>query len=167
LKETDSRCSDHRPIVADLAKLPPIEPVTAETFDDVVRAAGGRAVLVNFWATWCQPCVEEMPGLLEAARSLEDEGLRLVLVTCDFEDQKGAAAALLARLGVGFTTYIKVGKDDPFIRAVEPEWSGALPATLVYDGAGRKHAFHAGPATADEFVALARQVLDAAPRGKE
>jgi len=173
LRQFDSVCSDHRPMVMDLrpkhtedetSASEPV-PINAQQLLDLVASADGRAVMVNFWATWCKPCVQELPGLLRVHRELHGDGLRLLLVTCDFMDQQEDAARLLVRLGVDFPTYIKDEKDDPFINAIEPEWSGALPATLVYDAQGRKLAFHEGSASYDEFAELARQAL-AKPSGE-
>lgn len=48
-----------------------------------VHATGGKVRLVHFWATWCPPCVKELPGLLETSRALADSGLSLVAVSMD------------------------------------------------------------------------------------
>src|SRR5206468_450711 len=62
-------------------------------------AADGRAhaTLVNVWATWCQPCRQEFPDLLEAAAAHRADGLRLVLVSTDFDEQLPDVRRFLAR----------------------------------------------------------------------
>jgi len=112
---------------------------------------GARLTLVNVWATWCAPCREEFPALLKVARAHRREGVRLVLVSADFPDQLPGVRAFLAAHGVTDTSYIKSGDDMPFINSINPKWSGALPATLLYDDRGRLVTFWEGMADEDRF----------------
>lgn len=112
-----------------------------------VRRPGARAVLLNVWATWCDPCREEMPDLLRLHRDLAAEGLRLVLVSADFESAVPEAERFLRGEGVDFPTWRKVGDDMAFIRAVHPDWTGSLPATVLYDDSGEVRWFHQGVVT--------------------
>jgi len=120
---------------ASAGALPPT-PVSAAEVLAAARAPGARAVVVNIWATWCVPCREEMPDLLRLRRTYADRGLRLILVSGDFASDADQAAAFLRELGVDFPTYRKEGDDMQFINALDPRWSGALPASFIYDGRG-------------------------------
>jgi thiol-disulfide isomerase/thioredoxin len=126
-----------------------------------VRRPGARAVLVNVWATWCGPCREEFPDLLRLERELRDRGLRVVLVSADFDDQLPAVRRFLASHDVDFPSYIKTGDDMEFINRLEPRWSGALPATLIYDGAGTPRRFWEGMATYDTLRSRVLEVMAA------
>src|SRR5215831_14452214 len=101
-----------------------------------IAAAGGSAVLVNVWATWCGPCREEFPDLLRVRKDLAGDGLKVILVSADFDDTRKDAEAFLKEHGVDFPSYIKTGRDEDFIQTLAPQWSGALPVTLIYDGRG-------------------------------
>lgn len=114
-----------------------------------VRGGAARATLVNVWATWCAPCVKEMPELLQLERDYRDKGLRLVLVSADFDS--AAPAKFLAERGVDYPTYFKVGKDEEFIEAIDPRWSGALPVTVIFDSQGNRRAFWEGSADYHRF----------------
>jgi thiol-disulfide isomerase/thioredoxin len=110
------------------------------------RASRAPAVLVNVWATWCDPCREELPDLLRVYRAHRAAGLRLVLISADDPDASAQVAAVLsaatARAGVGHaldgTSYLKQDDDMKLIDGLDPRWSGALPATFLFDAGGRR-----------------------------
>jgi len=129
---------------------PAVEPIASGGIHS--RVADGRGVtVVNLWATWCAPCRAEMPALLRVARAHQGDGVRLMLVSVDFDDQLPAVRKFLAGHGVDQTTYFKNEDDQTFINAVNPQWSGALPATLIYDRKGRLVEFWEGAADENRF----------------
>src|SRR5436190_1199782 len=67
------------------AAAPKLVPADAATVLKAVRAPGAKAVIVNLWASWCPPCREEFPDILKVARELKGRGVRLVLVSGDFD----------------------------------------------------------------------------------
>jgi thiol-disulfide isomerase/thioredoxin len=139
-----------------IASGPPVVAGDARTILAAVRAPGARATLVNVWATWCQPCRAEFPDLMRIERAYRDRGLRFVLVSADFDSS--APRAYLAGHGVRFGSWFKEDDDQRFIDAFSPQWSGALPATFVYDAGGRLVRFWEGRAeyaAFDEAVQLA------------
>jgi thiol-disulfide isomerase/thioredoxin len=103
---------------------------------------------VNVWATFCEPCREEMPALLRVFRARQARGLRLVLVSADDEGGRGEAQRVLAGMGVDFPTYLKTGDDMAFINGLDPRWTGALPASFLFDGEGQLRQFWPGEVTA-------------------
>jgi thiol-disulfide isomerase/thioredoxin len=114
-----------------------------------VRSPGARAVLVNVWATWCGPCRQEMPDLIRFYRDHREAGLRLVLVSADDEENRAEVARVLAEAGLPADTlsFIKRGDDMKFINGLDRHWSGALPASFLFDGRGRKRRAWPGPVT--------------------
>lgn len=137
---------------------PRLVPAGASELLDEVRRPGARATVVNVWATWCVPCVKEMPELLQLERAYRDRGLRLVLVSADFDS--AAPVAFLAKRGVTFDTWYKTGGDQEFIDALDPRWTGALPATVVFDAEGNRRAFWEGGADYERFEQAVLAVLD-------
>jgi thiol-disulfide isomerase/thioredoxin len=118
---------------------------------DAVKAPGARAVLVNVWASWCEPCREEMPELLRFYRDHRARGLRLVLISADDEQERGTVERLLAAAAFDGPAFIKHGNDMAFIDALDRRWSGELPSTFVFDGRGAKRRFWPGTITYREL----------------
>ncbi|HXU80948.1 MAG TPA: TlpA disulfide reductase family protein [Polyangia bacterium] len=138
---------------------PKIVPARLETVLGAIRKPGARAVLVNVWATWCEPCREEMPDIVRAYRAHKARGLRLVLVSSDDEEKQAEAEKFLASQGVDVDSFLKVGDDNDFINGLEPRWSGALPASFLYDGRGHLLAFWQRPITHRELTAKLTEAL--------
>lgn len=123
-------------IAAPALKLIPLdEALYAKT----VAAQKGKVVLVNFWATWCEPCRKEMPELVRIAKGMKGQGLELIAISADEPEDEKIAIDFLVKAGVGSPTYARRAKnDDKFINAIDPKWSGALPALILYDRSGKK-----------------------------
>ena len=106
-------------------------PTTAEELlQKVYNFKGKKAVLVNIWALWCKPCVEEFPMIVKLQKEKND--LEVIFVSADFQDQFQDVLFFLNEHNVGPVSYIKKQKDDPFIEGLHPSWSGSLPFTIVY-----------------------------------
>jgi thiol-disulfide isomerase/thioredoxin len=130
-----------------------------------IAQAGGSAVLVNIWATWCGPCREEFPDILKIRRDLGSSGLKVILVSADFDDTRKDAEQFLRERGVDFPSYIKVGRDEDLIQALAPQWSGALPTTLIYDGQGTLQQVLEGKQTYATFHDKVVQVIRLGRKG--
>ena len=148
------------PARSEVGREAQIVPVSAAQVREVVAAARGNVVLLNVWATWCNPCREEFPHLVRLQRDLATQGFSLVLVSADFDSQLPKVAGFLADQGVDFRTYRKVGSDAEFIDGLDPRWSGALPATFLYDRSGALRDFWEGDLSYEGFLERLRPWLD-------
>ncbi len=92
----------------------------------------GKAVLLNFWATWCQPCKIEMPWFVELQKQYGPQGLQVVGIAVDEDASEEDLSKFAKNLGVNYP--ILVGKE-----AVESDFGGVqfLPATLYIDRDGK------------------------------
>lgn len=97
----------------------------------VMDTAQGPTI-INFWATFCKPCIAELPHFQEAARRYRDRGVRLILVSLDLkESYPKAVEHFVAKLKLTSpVVFLDESNADRFVPAVDPSWSGAIPATL-------------------------------------
>jgi thiol-disulfide isomerase/thioredoxin len=108
-------------------------------FQSLVNSHKGKVVVYDFWATWCAPCRAELPQLVKLQAKLRSQGVELITISADEPDQKGAAEKFIQKFGVQGPAYLKqAANDDHFINAIDPKWSGALPALFLYDKSGHK-----------------------------
>ncbi len=122
-----------------LRAQPRLAPLDEAGYRKLVASGRGQVLLVDFWATWCQPCRAEMPRLVGLEARYRRRGLKLVTVSCDEPEQESDAARFLEQHRVAGPAYIKrAASDDQFIVSVDARWSGALPALFLYDRGGRK-----------------------------
>lgn len=126
----------------------------------------GRTVLVNFWATWCEPCREEFPSLDRLERELSPRGFSVIGISTDFASQTAAVEAFLRKTRPSFANYRKKsgGDDQPFIEAVDPHWGGELPFSVIYAPDGSRARTVSGKRSYSEYR---RQVLDVMEEAKK
>jgi thiol-disulfide isomerase/thioredoxin len=125
-----------RPAYAADGAEPTLEVVLPETYaPKVVAAHAGRPLLVNFWATWCDPCRAEMPALIAATRGA---AVDVVLVSLDPAKELPAVRAFLRSVAAKGALFI-VAPGDPeiFIDKVDATWDGTVPYTLLYERNGK------------------------------
>ena len=101
--------------------------------DPLFRQNDDTTYVINFWATWCRPCLEELP-LLQDLQDKNDGGLlRVILVSLDTED--GAIAripAFLANKGIDLPTVVLTDESGGWKRELDEKWDGSLPTTVIY-----------------------------------
>ena len=116
---------------------------------------GGRVILLNFWATWCPPCLEEIPALMTVQRELGDRGLQVIGIALD---ERGATQRFVAEHEV--SDPVLIGGESAFTLA---ERFGNVPASLPYtaviDRDGVIRAIHRGALSRTEATELVRPLL--------
>ena len=114
-----------------------------------------RPLLVNFWATWCDPCRDEFPDLVKIDNEYRPKGLNFIAISLDDPpDIETAVPDFLGQMHATMPAYLlNVSDPEPAINAVDKEWGGALPATFLYDGEGKVVFKHFGRINAQDLRA--------------
>jgi thiol-disulfide isomerase/thioredoxin len=97
-----------------------------------IIAESKTPLLINFWATWCKPCIEEIPYFQDEVKKYRKDSLQLLLVSLDFSDEYPAGLTSFAqkRKFTAPMLWLNETKADYFCPKIDPLWSGAIPATL-------------------------------------
>jgi thiol-disulfide isomerase/thioredoxin len=130
---------------------------TPAEFRAALDARKERVLLVNFWATWCRPCLKELPELLALERKYAAQGFELVAVSLDEPaDQETVVRPFLAKWFPGLRSLIRRAPDmDAMVSVVDPAWNEILPTSYLLDRTGRVRArFQGGKPAADLAAAI-------------
>jgi thiol-disulfide isomerase/thioredoxin len=124
-----------------------------------LEARRGHPVFINFWASWCEPCMTEFPELVRAAGEWRPRGIRFVSISADEPTDLAPIERTLERFGASFDSIlVATGDIDALIRQIDLEWTGALPASFLYDATGAKVRRQLGsvaPGTLDAWFSAA------------
>jgi thiol-disulfide isomerase/thioredoxin len=122
-----------------------------------------RPLLVNFWATWCEPCREEFPDLVKIDADYRARGLEFAAISVDDpgEVTKGVPK-FLREMRARMPAYVlNVTDSEPVINSVDPTWGGELPATFLFDRHGQVVFQHKGRINPTELRTAIEKVLSA------
>lgn len=139
-----------------------IEAIDAGQLHDVLAGLRGRVVLVNFWATWCRPCLKEIPELTELAEKYDESGLTLVAVSLDDRDSIDVVVRpFLDKWFPEFRTYLSMEADmDAMVSTIDQAWNEILPTSYLLDRNGDLAQRIQGGKTGAEFEAAIVPLLD-------
>ncbi len=128
-------------------------------FEPYLKQNDNYIYVINFWATWCKPCTEELPYFQEMQDKYKSQNVRVLLVSLDFPSQ--IESDVIPFLDKNRIEARVVLLDEPnanaWIDKVSPQWSGAIPATLIYKN--NKYTFFEGKMTKEQLDKLITKYL--------
>ena len=130
--------------------------ISAEDFQWVLEANQGKVVLVNFWATWCIPCVQELPELNELQKRFGDKGLKVIAVSLDEVDHlEKRVQPFFEKNAPDLISYLST-EEEPFdfVGTLDQDWFGALPSSYIYGRDGKLAKGIAGRVSYQRFEEL-------------
>lgn len=137
----------------------PVGVYSFEQFKPFMNAANDTVYVVNFWATWCGPCVKELPYFEQLQENYKEKNVRVILVSLDFLDKiesKLIPFMQKEKLKSEVLVLDQKGMND-WITKIDSSWEGSLPATLIYKGGQR--VFHAKSYDYEELEAELKPFL--------
>ncbi|RZJ65713.1 MAG: redoxin domain-containing protein [Flavobacterium sp.] len=111
-----------------------------ETFKALLEKNNDSTYVVNFWATWCAPCIAELPNFEKLNAQYKDKKVSVLLVSLDFKKQveKSLIPFIKRRNLKSKVVFLSDPDMNSWISKVNPDWTGAIPATVIYKGNQRK-----------------------------
>lgn len=127
-------------------------------FEKEMAAFEGEYLIVNYWATWCRPCVEEMPDFEKLNAEFSGQGVSVWFVNLDFNSAVEKSVMPFIRKNNLQSTLFHLTDTDPntWIDKVNKEWGGNIPATAIYLKGNQIH-FWARSTNYDELRAAIRK----------
>ena len=115
-----------------------VEAIDSEQFAAVLEAHKGKVVFVNLWATWCIPCVQELPEIDHLQTRYRDRGLVVLAVSFDKPEKlETEVREFFAKRAPNLVSYLQTEEDEyDFVSVLDPEWIGGLPTSFFIDREG-------------------------------
>lgn len=121
-----------------------LKAVNYDELKSIIQKQDGKLYVVNFWATWCKPCVEELPGFMAVNEQFKnDPGFKMILVSMDNRRLLDTKVKKFIRENhIDADVYLldDIKRMNEWIPATDQSWSGAIPATVFYKN-GKKILF--------------------------
>jgi thiol-disulfide isomerase/thioredoxin len=132
------------------------EIITFAQFEEIVNASSDKLRIYNFWATWCGPCIKEMPYFENLNAS--DPSIELFFVSLDDGRKPERVTSFIERKRIKAPVFLLDDVDyNKWIDKVDTSWSGAIPASLFIKSDGTR-SFHEGEVTEMELKSLINQL---------
>ena len=158
--------------LASLGQAPPLRPallnpktveaISTDEFRQLITHQQGKVVLINFWATWCAPCVKEIPEIVKLQEKYKERGLRVIAISLDEpEELEANVRPFVAKRFPGFVSYLcKEPDHDKFASVIDPAWNEIMPTNFLLDRTGKLRATLTGGKSLAEFEAAIAPLLE-------
>jgi len=129
--------------------------------EKILSAGDDKLYVINFWATWCPPCVKELPHFQKVAREFNRDEVSFLLVSVDFPSQiESHLRPFLKRNNVALDVAIMMETDqNEWINKVDPSWQGNIPVTLMFNNTNKTRKFHPGDLDEAELRNMIKSLL--------
>ena len=126
--------------VKNVVEVTSVKSYTYNELKPLLEKNDGKTYVINFWATWCAPCVKELPYFEKLREEYIDKDVEVILVSLDFPKQidKRLIPFINKKQLKSNVIVLNDVNEDVWIKDIDSTWSGALPATLIYSKKGRK-----------------------------
>lgn len=117
-----------------------IPTMTFSELEPLLKTSSDSVFVVNFWATWCEPCIEELPEFEAINQEFKDKKFKMLLVSLDFKKQKDKKLIPFVNENKLKAKVIHLNDPDAnaWIEKVDSNWSGSIPATLIFTKSRRE-----------------------------
>ncbi len=148
-------------ICFDFSMAQPISKCSVAELEKLVSTSNDELLVINFWATFCKPCVEELPHFIKAGSSYKEKKVRLILISVDAKEmypKKIVAFAKRHHLNAELK-WLNETDANYFCPAVDSSWSGSIPATLFINKKTGKRSFVESEMSSEELIEKITEML--------
>jgi len=138
----------------------PVRVVNLKEYQSAAIKPNDTLYVVNFWATWCKPCVHEMPYFETSSQKFKNQKVKFIFVSTNYAREAEQVKSFINEKGVqSDVLLLNAGTPNSWIDAIDSSWSGAIPATIMYRK-GKTALFHEGEFTQAQLDSvIQKQIL--------
>ena len=135
-----------------------VDIVKFERIQQLLDSKEEKLLVINFWATWCAPCVKELP-YFENLNNKKDKDIKVTLISLDFADKLDKVASFVERKSMKSEVLLLDEIDyNSWIDKVDKSWSGAIPATLIINTSTGRRKFFEGELEEGDLEKIISQI---------
>ncbi|WP_163397596.1 TlpA family protein disulfide reductase [Flavobacterium fluviatile] len=114
--------------------------INIDQLNERIKSGKDSTYVVNFWATWCAPCIKELPHFEELGAEYKSDKLVVLLISVDFKSKLSSAVVPFVKKKNLKSEVFLLNESSPqeYIDRIDPSWSGSIPATIFIRGDKRK-----------------------------
>ncbi|WP_020532310.1 TlpA disulfide reductase family protein [Flexithrix dorotheae] len=146
---------------ASVAQAQEVEVISVEDLDGMLSNQEDKWQVINFWATWCAPCIKEMPYFEKANQEYQDKNVEFTFVSIDFPQLlEKKVKPFVAKKGLKTKVVLLDPEgDDSWISHLNKNWDGSIPITIIFNNAKKKSKFIPNGITYEELDAALKELM--------
>lgn len=139
-----------------------VQKISIGQLEQVLSSKYDSVYVINFWATWCKPCIEELPYFEEAHHEFKKSNVRILLVSLDMASELERIVIPFIQKKKMLSEIVLLDEPDPnsWIDRIEPSWTGSLPATIIFNNSLKKRSFQEKQLTKEELFSIIQQLKE-------
>jgi thiol-disulfide isomerase/thioredoxin len=149
-------------LIASIVKPQDIPIITFKEFEPRLKPTDDTVYVINFWATWCKPCVDEMPEFIKLHEAFKDRNFKLTLASLDFRSQyeKKLIPFVNANNIKSEVLLLNAPNYNDWINKVSKKWGGSIPATVIIHKPSRTYLFYERQMNFEEMKSVITPLLN-------
>lgn len=148
--------------LSSMASAQDVRVVSFQELETWINSQNDTTYVINFWATWCSPCVEELPHFEAMNEKYKNDKLRILLVSLDFRSElEKKVIPFVVKKNIRSAAFLLDETDaNSYIDKVSPDWSGAIPATLIVNSRKQTRRFYEKKFSLDELQTVIQNLIE-------
>ena len=136
--------------------------IRATDLEKILKDPENKLMVINFWASWCPPCVKELPEFQKASGKYEGSKVKFIMVSLDFPNEvQNKLIPFLDKNNIVLNISVMLDTDYTlWENIVDPDWRGDIPSTLLLNNSRKIRYFHPGELSEDELESLINKFME-------
>ena len=138
-----------------------VEYIKVPDLEKILKNPDNKLFVVNLWATWCAPCVKELPGFEKVASEYDGSKVKFIMISLDFPSEvEKQLLPFLKKNHISLDVAVMTDTDyDSWVRKIDKDWQGNIPSTLLFNNTRKTRYFHSGDLSESELKKLIDKYL--------